>query len=415
MGTRARVVGCGLAVLAVFGAIFAVVLGAWVIFAVKRASAVWPEGQAAPTLPDPGLPADPEAWDHLQAVIAVVPEGVDTSTLGEALAVAGPPRAVGVRWEDAEDCIAAMDRVVEGGGIVPPVLALDHAQPEFVKLLVAARLRLLRAWRYAEQDRDAEALAELLRVERFGLLLEHAGGNLILTMVGVAVQDAALDEILDLLAARPGVPSQALVGLQAELEAGLALPQALPGAIAGECLGAEATYEDMRHWDRQALFEATRPGAGMRGGLVRNDGCCPPFYDPDATIQLHRWRCARLVAAAEEPGGAWPVFEPLFSHGALDPGQYLDNPIGRILLDISAPSFASFQDKITRLHRRRLLVAVRVALRRFTLQQPDGALPTTLGELVPTFLAAVPEGVSFDPAARTLSVVAGPEVLSVGL
>jgi hypothetical protein len=395
------------------GAIIAAAVASSAFLSMRHAEAVWPAGQAALEAPAPGLPPDPEAWTRLLELIEAMPADLDITFVQDSLAGAGPPGRTEIDWDRLEPAMLAMDRLVEGGGLVPPPATLTEESPAYVRILEVARLRLLRAWSYAQEDRDAEALAEMLRVERLGLLLEQAGGNLLVTMVGVAVEEAALDEILDLLATRPGVPSQALIAVQAELEAGLALPNSLPGAIAAECRMMESTYDEMRHWDRDSLFAAARPGVAAAPQTTSGENCCPPFYDPDRTIQLHRWRCARLVAAAADPDYVWPTFETLFVRGSLEPGQYLDNPVGRVLLDISAPSFAPHADKLERLRRRKALAVVRVALRRYELHQPDGGLPATLADLVPAYLAAVPDGLGYEPGARRLTVSAGAEVLTV--
>jgi len=118
--------------------------------------------------------------------------------------------------------------------------------------------------------------------------------------------------------------------------------------------------------DRQLFSPVGDQGAG-------DAGCCPPVYDADRCIQLHRQRCGALVRIAAQAGvdRSWPQRQVLFRRGAWSPGQYLDNAVGRILLDLAGAAPQRFLDRDDQLRSRRA-VALAWLLLRAQEQPPRG-------------------------------------------
>ncbi len=373
-------------------------LVAWVGWAAMRAAEVWPEGLGPLEPPEAALPVDPQDRQDLARVFEIVPEALDASELAEALEAEGPPPASVELPEGLEPAFEAMDSLVERSGLAMESWRMDEEPPPMLRLLALARARMVRAWRYAEADRPDEAMAEILRTHRLGLLLEQGGGNLLSTMVGVAVGQEALDELVELSRwERP--PSDALLqAASAELEAALQLPSGLEAAILGECAGAELLYDEMRWWSREQLWATTSlaeplppttPAASAQAG---GPECCFPFYDADRTIQMARYRCRAVASQSTLPGSRrrFPDHEPLMEPSLLHPGPWLDNPVGRTLLEIATPSYEAFVGRGDTLRSRRALVLAWLALLRWQRAHPEQSPPGSLRALVPDYLAEPP-------------------------
>jgi hypothetical protein len=402
--------GGGLAALVLVG------LGVWAGFAVNRAASVWPAELAPEVVPEPPLPVDPDARVRLDRLMERVPDDLDSGDLGEALQVDGPaelplPDGLGPAFE-------AMDAVVECSGLQMESWGFTGEVPPVIDLLAISRARLLRAWRYAEADRPDEAAAEMLRTARLGLLLEKGGGNLLSAMVGVAIGAEAIGELVELVA-WDSPPSVAMLAtIAAEIEAASGLPSGLEHSILGECRGAESLYDDLRWSSREGLFAMADPvtmGAPVGAQRSGDGDCCFPFYDADRTIRLARHRCQLVAALTQLPGSQRrvPRFEPLAATGPSDLGAWLDNPVGRILLDVGTASYEGFMAKEDALRSRRAVVLAWLALQRWQRDHPGEDPPAGLEELGPDYLAAVPEdpwdgsALSYDPLQRAVWATRG--------
>ncbi len=393
-GKRIVVLVLLLGTLALFGLV--VLGGAFAAFQARRAAAIWPRGIPALEVPEPVLPADPAARAHLGRLIELTPDSFDDPDPRKALEQEErPPRAEGFP-EDIEPAIEAMDRLVECSGLQLEPLRPDQQSMRFLDLLSAAKLRLVRAWAYAEQGRSDEALAEMIRTARMGVMLEQAGGHLLAPMTGKAVGGLAMEEIRRLVVYEHPPSAEALALLTAELEAAHALPSGLGVAILSECSGSEQLLDEMRWWTWEQLTAASSmSGPGEPPQPVEPGGaeCCFLLFDADKTIQLLRQRCQAAAVQAGLPGKErhYPEFERLLPDDALALGPKLDNAIGRTLLDLTTPSYAHLIDHHDEVRARRALLLAWVALQRWRMDHPDAeALPATLDELVPAYLTAVP-------------------------
>lgn len=397
-------------------------VGGWAGVSLKSASAVWPQGQGPLDMPEPALPVEPDARIRLDTLMERVPEGLDTSALGTALQGEGPPDPGLELPDELGPALEAMDALVESSGLQMESWGLTDEAPPILGVLAVARARLVRAWRYAEADRPDEALAEMLRTARLGLLLELGGGNLLSAMVGVAIGEEALGELVELVSWERPPSAAMLAAASAEIEAASLLPSGLESSILGECAGAEAMYDQMRWWSREQLFATTEPGAAAAPGEPVAPGgreCCFPFYDADRTIQLARQRCRQAAALSLAPGSqrVFPEPEILAATGPLDVGRWLDNSVGRVLLDVSTPGYGSFMARLDRVRSRRALALAWLAVLRWQRDHPDAEPPASLQELVPAYLIQVPidpwdqAPVAYDSGAGALwtSQGAGPD------
>jgi len=397
---------------------FLLILTVWAGWSIARVSTIWPEDVAALVAPEPALPVDPAARVRLDEMIARVPDTLDNSALGDALRTTGPPSDDLLLPDGLGPAIAAMDTLLESSGLQMESRGFNDEIPPFLDVLALSRARLVRSWRYTQVERSDEAMAEMLRVARLGLMLEHGGGDLLGAMVGQAISDEAISEIVELVTwVQP--PSDAMLAvLAAEIEAAVLLPSGLEGAILGECQGAEGLLEDMRHQSYSGIFATVEPGGVTQpaapSGMPGRE-CCFPFYDADRTIMLARQRCHALAASSLQPGSQRqvPDFDPLHRASWLEPGTKLDNPVGRIMLDLATPSYAGFFDKVDRLRSRRALLLAWVGVQRHLRAHPDAEPPASLAALVPSFLTGVPTDpwdgtpVSYDPQERVLWTTLG--------
>jgi hypothetical protein len=352
---------------------------------------------------------------HLDRLFEKVPDDLNNSELGDALNDDGPPEPWMVDAQKLAPAFQAMDVLVESSGLAMESWGLQDEVPPFLDIMAVSRSRLINAWRYAEQDRSDEALAEMMRTARLGLLLEHGGGSLLSSMVGLAIGDEALTQMLVLVSWESPPGPAMLTALAQELEAASALPSGLEASVLGECRGAEALYDEMRWWSHEQLFATTDMTAPQPPPIEVVPGgreCCWPVYDADRTIAMARRRCRVAAGMANVPGSqrTAPRHRSLTAESLLSPGAYLDNPIGRILLDVSTPGYASFFDREDQLRSRRALALAWLGVLRRRQAEPDGELPATLEELVPAYLGAVPvdpwdgQPVSWDPAEGKLWV-----------
>ncbi len=373
-------------------------VGVWVILSAHNAAKIWPEGIPAFEASEPALPVDPSARAKLDALFEAIPDDVGSKVDNDVLEPVGPtdPDDMAPPGELLR-ALRAMDALVDCSGIAIEPWLLHEDAPPFIELLHLTRFRLARSWRYAEQDRSDEALAEMLRTLRLGVMLQHAGDSLLTAMVGLTISDLALQEIVELVAwERPPGPAM-MAALAAELDAVAALPPGVPGAVLGECAGAEALYDEMRWWSRAELFAQADPVAGPASERERRDPgqgreCCAFVYDADRTIQLLRQRCLAIVATGELPGSqrSAPRPEALWEPSVWRPGQYLDNAVGRILLDISTPSYGSFFEREDSVRSRLAVVSTWVAVQRYLREEAGAEAPASLDSLVPGLLAEVP-------------------------
>lgn len=351
--------------------------------AARQAARSWPslEDTTPVAVPESVLPEDPEAATALAgAITAGATLKAHRTQLRALLGAEGPPALVDLPTVPEAD--AALEVLASVSGLRVAPVPLDGTPPDLAALVYLAEYGLAKGWQAAGEGDAAGALRRFGQVSRAGLLLQHSGGNLVAVMAGVAVESWFLQELGELARARPDLPAAETGGLARSLAAAGSLPPAVASGLAGECLGQETLLANMPETVREDLAGA--------GPVPPFPGVLRLLYDPRRTVAASRTRCQALVAAARQPPlqRTWPAPEPLWRTG-FHPVQYVDNPVGRILLDIATPALSEMVTREDDLRSARALAAAGLAAHAW--RQRTGTLPVTLDELVPDLLPAVPE------------------------
>lgn len=389
-----------LVILLLLAAVAAVLL----VSAAREAAHDWPALDTPPvSLPAPPIKVDAEALPLFYAALAAAKD-IDGAAFTEALDVEGsPPDAKLEVWRDHAAALEALEALLAHPGLGLPVQSLDEEPPSMLTAMALGRLLLLRAWWQTEQGAQEAAVADLERALRLGLILEHAGGSLLVTMVGLAVQGMTIDETLEMLAVPPKLQGAALAPLEARLQAAAAWPQGIVAGLAAECLSGEELWESLRGMSVSEILEASpMDGARKRSAPAAGEQRASDSWllNVDKTRAFARRDCAKRLQRLQIARPTRPPLERIeLWRDGFRPGQYVDNPVGRILLTIASPSFESFTDRSDTLRARRRLLLTRMALLRFG-HDHDGNAPATLTDLVPDYLPAVPQDPYSDAALR---------------
>ncbi|MBN2360163.1 MAG: hypothetical protein JXR83_11995 [Deltaproteobacteria bacterium] len=398
-----------LAALVLLGLLLAGLLTLWLL--ARQAAAVWPREVTALALPGPPWPVEDGAWDDFVAMSGKM-EKRQMGWLSQAITDEGQPADADLgRWREHEDALQAMDALVARSGLRGPTLELDDSMPPVIPALNVARLRLLRAWWHAAAGDPLRASQDLIAAQRLGMLLEQAGSSLLLAMVGLGIQDGVTDETGEMLQAYPGWPAEALIPLARSLVTASMAPNGMLAGLAAECLAQERL---LRRMAGQSTIELLRQTSGT---TARGDTSSPPaagsgswFFDVDATAAMGRQRCQRRIREYGKPAPQrQPLDEPrLWPGGARKLTVLLDNPIGRIVMDLAQPNVNHFMEHSDRVRARRALLGLRLAVLAFA-QEHQGSRPGALADLAPDILPEVPldpytgQGFVYDPGAATLA------------
>jgi len=381
-----------------------------------RAARDWPDpAPPAVKLGWPGLPQDPKGLQRLKQALSVGKK-LDRERLDAALRPEGPPAEAEPAGspKDIEAAHVAVRELARVSGLRIEPWAYD-AEPDFelIPVFGLVKLRMLRAWQRAAAGDEVGAATDLAMGLRVGLLIEQGGPNLLVTMVGLAVSDVALRETNELLDAYPALRVGALGRLAVMLRAAVELPAATPVALTGECHGVEALLQKLGDAPAEELFakHGKSPAPLPPGVTTFGVGL---LYDAKRTVAESRRRCRQILAAARQPAHArtWPTFKPLMRPGSWNPGPYLDNPVGRILLEVSRPNLRKYVEREDRIRAVRVVTELRVALLRHL--HRTGSLPQQLEQLVPSELPRLPDDPlgkgppSWDPTTRTLASAGAP-------
>jgi hypothetical protein len=362
----------------------AVAVGGVLLWASSAGGDTWPDPASVPALeiPEPSLTADAEALALLEQARDAA--GAVEDDLKGALDGEPPYREQWPRWAPFEPALGLVGRAMARPGLrLPPTESIEDQGWGYFHLLTLHRAWLLRAWQAAEEQGPEEGAAQLLAAAAFGQRVEQASGDLIGVMVGINLQEGALEAISQLRGRAP-LPEEALAALAAELATLAAGPSGITRAIAQECRVVNDLYVLMGE-DPEAMMERTGDELPPLGTSMM-----PLFYRAEDTTALHRAWCLEVMAAAQVPAPErqWPahVVERL----AEDPPllAMADNPVGRVLLSIAAPSFSSYAERRDLLGARYAGLRAAVAADRFAAE--NDRRPAQLSELVPEFLGAVP-------------------------
>lgn len=400
-GSSRRLALGGLAALVVF---LAVVYGA---ASALRAHARrdWPRLVAAPQPIAPPVPLDADAWPAVTRALLAAPAhpAVDVRSLDAQV----DPSALESALAPYATSLDHFDVALQRGAAAFQSEAPEHAAPTS-QLVRVTRAWALRARLRALRGDGSAALVDLARLHTFSARLGQRPGNWLGFMLSLEVSRIALAEAARTVARAP-VTEASVAAWERSLDEALALPSAAPAAVQGECAYIEALF---RRFDGATSAEllATTPA----------DGSAPPspghslfpsrwLYDAGETLAAHRDQCARDLRAASGPYGA-RHFTPRREYapqGALDFGRYLDNRVGRVLLDIGAAESSGYLRRDDQMYAARRVARLAVAIARHRLAR--GAFPETLDalspECLPAWVRALPAApaAQWDAASRTLT------------
>ncbi|MEZ4436341.1 MAG: hypothetical protein R3F65_28410 [bacterium] len=384
--------GVGVGVLLVLGLIYAG-------FDWYRAAQIWPD--ELPTLepPAPVLPPDPSGEARLAALAAeregLTPQAERRRALVDA---EGAPVVPAEGWPAPSlPATAALDAVLALSGVYFEPKRIDADTPNLIPVMEAADARGVRALRRFVEGDVTGAWGDVRSLVWLGQLLEHGGANLLVTMIGAAIEQKAFHLGHRLLAAGGWDPAAA--GVARALDEAGARPSPIVAALTGECLGMDMLFRDMgdsSYEELMAMSELRHPppppqaaGQDEEAGEEEDDAGGTWLYDADATRAMHRVHCLALIAAAQQPRSSrsLPVMPELYG-GWWNVGQMLDNPVGRILLSISSPVWDRYLGRMDELAARRL--RLRLALAKAAYRADTGAEAASVVALVPRWLAVAP-------------------------
>ncbi len=306
-----------------------------------KASKIWPEGQKPIKVEQ--APGDPAAYALFEAA-AKAGEGIDKTTLdaNKLLEAEALPQVLPTEgWADnakALEALAAM-KPVPGLGLAPT--KLTGKGPRFFGLVALSTAQQERVLQLVSQNQVDRAAGELAHLHALGRALILADAGMLGVLVGSQVELDTLNLVERLL--RRGGPAAVAIRSAFPLTAVQdPKPIAFVRGLASEARILEDMIRDMAARPAMELFD----DASLEGQGEPSEGIKAPkwMFDAEASVQLVRKRTRAMIDAAEQPAASrrWPKFEPLWKREGLSLGKYLNNPIGRILLDVAQTSFEDY-------------------------------------------------------------------------
>ena len=298
----------------------------------------------------------------------------------------------------------ALDRFLETSGMQQPIPDLTSGAIDYAPALRLAELRSARAvWRWLSNN-PAGAWRDLADVLEFSQRIQHGAGSLLGAAIGLAIERNALGLAENLLTVGAAAWGPGMDKLALSVERAMRRPPALQAAMVAECISADKAYIAMGSRDATG-FERT-------GGDVAGS---PWQYDPEKTRAFARNQCYAWlkVARRSPPRRVWPSSPSVFE-GAPTVGRYLDNPVGRILLDIAGVHWRRFIEDSDRLQASRTRLRLLLAVAQWRAAN-DGSNPASLSDLSPDYLTSVPANLvsglpfDYDPESGLIAELTGPD------
>ena len=341
--------------------LFVLAFGLLLLAPVLNAERDWHMSESVPLPPvEPGIPDGGRSheWDAVAATLEARCPGPCLGTAREATNQDARPTPE--QLNAVAPLLAGLDAVPEPselGGLRFPTPPIDGSDGGPLRLRgLPARGWILRAWSRVETD-PAGAVTDLRRALATGTALEHSGGDLVPVAVGVMLQDTVLRHAA--LMVRQGLLGRDARPLVDDARADAELGSGFPAALRSECVSFEEMFQRMGALGAGDLFERTGPGGGSELPDETGRGVWP-FYSTARTLGAHRHRCRQSIGfAAAPPDQRTPLaFESLWEGKPL---QMMDNPVGRILLEISSPSWVGLVERRDRIEATRAELAAAVA------------------------------------------------------
>ena len=394
----------GLRMLAV--AIVAVAAAGGALYVARsRAHRDWPAMSPPLAIDPPAVAASGAAWPAFEQAIAALP--AQRERLGAALE-GDDPAADRARLAPYTEALRRFDLALASGEtpVVAPVEADRHGQRPYLSLLELARARSLAARLDVTNGHRAESLAMGVKIASLGARLGQQATDWLGVAAAGAIEAQGHRAMARALEGEP-IPPDALAAASAAIDATLSLPSPLHRANAGECATSERHLSAFRGKSSAELLATTdlqRPNEQRAGWSLLPASW---ILDIDATIAAVRHECRRIDAALRRPRGDRTVGAPrrYTNESRLTVGQWLDNRVGRVLLDLLGPSVIGFVERDDDVYASRY--TARAALAIATFRSQNQRLPSSLEE---ARVSASPQplgrgrAVTFDAAARALTV-----------
>ncbi len=300
------------------------------------AGRVWPTTRVAVRVPPSPFPPDARAEDVLEGLREAMKDRERPTELTSWLARGAHGEPPG-GWPDVSSVDAPWSAVAGLTGIDLAAPPLDAPAANFMAFLDAATLQLVDAVHLHREGRPADAAARLAQVFRVAHLLQMGGGGLLLPAVGGAIEENALGVV----GALRGPEIDAAV--RPALETAARLPSGAARGVATECVSLDDLFRRFGEMTMDELMARADGSSAAPGGFP-----VPGFvYDADKSRALVAARCNAVLEAAARPPmeREWPAFESLSPSGLGRIGAMLDNPVGRILIDVAQPSYRAFVER----------------------------------------------------------------------
>ena len=366
----------------------------------------------------PEVPADRNAWTYYAQALEKVKlpkkgEDADWPPAPPAPAATGgkpaedaaktepgdPPPDIRDRWIAIEDTTSweqpLVDEVLKRNaealalwekGLAAPECLVPEAVPPMGTVpwlsnsLEMARLSAVRVRNFARQDNDEAAMDEAVRIVRFGHHLEGGKGLIVTYLVGTAVKQMGLSEVIELVPAGR-VPPGRLRQVAAELARYQADPRSLADALRAEYGFGRIVVEKVasREFDAGAVL-------GFRPS--RADSLRMLFFKPNRTRRLMAEAFREMVRAAPMHRSEMPDLDR-FPAAAMDETRFFNgNYVGGQVCRAYVGNMMGMTDLKCTTNVQVAAARVLLAMKAFKLEK--GRLPATLDELVPGYLDAVP-------------------------
>jgi hypothetical protein len=273
---------------------------------------------------------------------------------------------------------------------MPEVRSFDDTMP-YVSAWLNFGWVLAAQARLARQAGDGPGAVEAcLTGARFGRLVERDAESLVHYLVGVAIANRALEQVVELVQAGAASETE-LAELADGLERLEGYGDGLVRAFQAECRVVLATIEQLSRSyggaDLADLMSLNKTERGVAMWFFRRLHRSSYLFQPNRTRRKFLETYRGLIRAVQRPYAQDAVEEAVeFNRGWWDMAR--PNAVGRLLQVIMMPAVQ--RTLATKCQAEGLLSGARlgVAIRRF--EHDRGSWPENLGELVPDYLATVP-------------------------
>jgi len=352
----------------------------YVLFDWFRASRIWPEPEPKPLARlAPAMEPEEGAVGLLDTAVAAA-KTLDRPALRTVielpLRVKAAPRVPEPRNHKVDN---ALDDFLATSGMQLPIPSLSTPGPDYTYAIGLYDLRAGRAvWRWLSGN-PRGAWQDLAGVVELGQRIQHGAGSMLVAAIGLAIERRALDLIEGLLTSGAANWGPGMGAVALSVESAMKRPPAVEAAIIAECIFLENSYSAL---GSSAQESSDRPAGEPLDGSYQ--------FDLVKTRAFARAQCFRWLDVARQPPHRrqWPHMIHLF-RDAPTVGRYFDNPVGRVLIEMTAVPWRRFIEDNDHLRASRARLRLLLALAQWRAANA-GANPGALTDLSPDYLKKVP-------------------------